>query len=204
MSDAGQFEAAMRYAERFFMGTAESQLAARRIAEALEALAVPYAIAGGLAVASHHHVRVTTDVDLLLTPDGLTRFKDAWLGRGWVERFPGSRGLRDTVAEVPVDVLLSGGFPGDGEPKPVCFPDPAAVSERRDGLLVVTLPTLIELKLASGLSAPHRLQDLADAIALIKANALTADFGEQLDPSVQPGYADLWQRAQATDPHQEP
>ena len=76
-----------------------------------------------------------------------------------MEKFPGSRGLRDVENKVDIDVVLAGEFPGDGKPKPVAFPDPAeaAVPGRRVALL--SLNALVELKLASGISAPHRLKN---------------------------------------------
>jgi len=56
--------------------------------------------------------------------------------------------------------------------------------------------TLIELKLASGMSAVDRLQDLADVLALIRANDLAESFGEALDASVRDKYRELWIAAQ--------
>jgi len=75
---------------------------------------------------------------VLLTPDGLRRFKERWLGRGWLERFPGSKGLRDTEYNVKIDVLLTGDYPGDGKPKPVRFPDPARVAVDLAGTATIT------------------------------------------------------------------
>ena len=57
---------------------------------------------------------MTVDVDVIMTAEGLTRFKDAWLGRGYVEKFAGSRGIRDTQTGVVIDVLFAGDYPGDG------------------------------------------------------------------------------------------
>ncbi|MCW8140294.1 MAG: hypothetical protein KIT58_15445 [Planctomycetota bacterium] len=37
-------------------------------------------ICGGLAVAAHGHARLTSDVGVLLTPDGLARFKERGSG----------------------------------------------------------------------------------------------------------------------------
>jgi hypothetical protein len=176
-------------------------LAATRIAQELTNLGVPFAIAGGLAVGVHGHVRVTEDVDVLLTPEGLARFKATWLGRGWVERTKGSRGLRDAVADVKVDVLLMGDFPGDGKPKPVAFPDPAVAGEPDPelGYPVLKLSVLIELKLASGMTAAHRLKDLADVIELILANELEQGYAEGLDAFVQDRFRELWSAAQDRD-----
>ena len=49
----------------------------------------------------------------------------------------------------------------------------------------------MELKLASGMSAPHRLKDLADVQELIKVKALTPDFANKLDASVRDKYLEL-------------
>ena len=56
---------------------------------------------------------------VLLTPEGLAAFKAHALGRGYVEKFPGSRVMRDTEHGVDIYVVLTGTFPGDGKPKPV-------------------------------------------------------------------------------------
>ena len=53
--------------------------------------------------------------------------------------------------------------------------------------------------LASGLSAPHRLQDLADVLRLIHAAALPRDLASQLDPSVRAKFDELWLAAQHAD-----
>ena len=96
-----------------------------------------------------------------------------------------------------IDFLIAGEFPGDGKPKPVAFPDPSAVAENVDGLSLIPLPRLIELKLASGMTAPHRIKDLADVLELIRAAKLSAKLATELDPSVREKYAELWQAAQA-------
>jgi len=133
---------------------------------------------------------------VLLTPDGLRRFKERWLGKGWVERFPGSKGMRDVENNVKIDVLLAGDYPGDGKPKPVRFPDPATVAIDLGGTATLALPKLIELKLASGMTAPDRPRDLDDVIQLIRANALGREFGEVLDPWVRSKFGELWGYAQ--------
>jgi hypothetical protein len=83
-----------------------------------------------------------------------------------------------------------------GKPKPVCFPDPAAVAIDLGGAATITLPKLIELKLASGMTAPDRPRDLDDVIQLVRANALPRDFGASLDPWVCGKFDELWGYAQ--------
>jgi hypothetical protein len=86
-----------------------------------------------MALNEYGYRRVTVGVDVLLTRDGLQRFKDSWLGRGYVEKVPGGRRLCDTALNVAIDVLLTGSYPGDGLPKPISFPDPAEVAIRTGG-----------------------------------------------------------------------
>jgi len=179
------------------MGDADVQQAAKHLTARLREMGIHHVICGGLAVTAHGHVRVTEDVDVLLTPQGLAEFKARWLGRGWVERFPGSRGLRDAEHNVKIDVLLTGEYPGDGKPAPVAFPDPASVADTSDdGTAIVSLPVLIELKLASGMTAPDRPRDFDDVIQLIRANHLPRDYAVQLNPYVHDKYDEHWRYAQ--------
>jgi hypothetical protein len=107
--------------------------------------------------------------------------------------------MRDTVSRVDIDVVLSGEYPGDGKPKPVVFPDPAQVALLGERVSLVPLSVLIELKLASGISAPHRLRDLADVLELIRIRELDEDFAESLDPSVRAKYLELCAAAKHAD-----
>ena len=188
-------------AKSFFMRESDVHKAAKRIAKELTTLEIPFAIADGLAVGHHGHERVTEDVHVLMTREGLAAFKEAWLGRGWVERFKGSRGLKDAVTNVPVDVIVTGDFPGDGKPKPVAFPDPtqAAQLDSELGYPILKLERLIELKLASGMSAPHRLRDLADVLDLIRKRKLPRELAQELNPWVREKFDELWQAAQVVD-----
>ncbi|GAC1351114.1 MAG: hypothetical protein NVSMB1_01050 [Polyangiales bacterium] len=190
------YETGLLVARRYFMGDADVQRAAKRIAAALSEMGIAYAICGGLAVTAYGHARLTQDVDVLLTPEGLRQFKALWLGKGWVERFPGSNGMRDAEHNVKIDVLLTGAYPGDGKPKPVRFPDPATVAVDVGGTATLTLPALVELKLASGMTAPDRPRDLDDVIQLIRANKLPCEFRGALDPWVRDKFEELWGYAQ--------
>lgn len=79
------------------------------------------------------------------------------------------------------------------------FPEPEKVSEVLDGILYVSLVTLLELKLASGMTAAHRLQDMADVIQLIRVNQRKLEYGDTLDEYVRAKYGELWQSAQIDD-----
>lgn len=181
------------------MGASDVHLALTKLVATLERAGIPYAIAGAMALNEYGYRRVTSDVDVLLTSEGLAQLKAEVLGLGYVEKFPGSKGLRDTEHGVAIDVLLAGEYPGDGKPKPVRFPDPAVVAERGERGAFLPLARLIDLKLASGLSAPHRLKDLADVLELVRAAGLARDLAAELDASVRAKYVELWDAAQAVD-----
>lgn len=181
------------------MGSGDVRKALLKLAQSLEALGIPYAIAGAMALNEFGYVRATSVVDVLLTAKGLEAFKGAYLGRGYAEKFPGSRGLRDTEHGVTIDVLLTGDYPGDGKPKVIRFPDPA-IAIRGERVALLPLEKLIELKLASGLSAPHRLRDLADVQELVKHAKLPRAVGDRLDESVRAKFHELWDAAQFVDP----
>jgi hypothetical protein len=165
----------------------------RNIARRLDELGVPYAVAGGMSLEAHGFRRLTVDVDILVTREGLKAIHEELDGLGYLPPFAGSKNLRDTQYGVRVKFLIAGEYPGDGQPKPVAFPDPAQVGVEINGVRYLSLPTLVELKLASGMTNLGRLKDLADVQELIKAVMLPADFADQLNPYVRDKYLELWQ-----------
>lgn len=167
--------------------------ALRKIAARLGQLGIPYAIAGGMALFRHGYRRFTEDVDILVTPDGLKRVHQELHGRGYVVPFDGSRNLRDADLGVRIKFLVAGQYPGDGKPKPVAFPDPGTAGVAMEGVNYLSLPRLIELKLASGMCSAGRLRDLADVQEAIRLLGLPAQLADELDPSVRRKYEELWQ-----------
>ena len=83
------------------------------------------------------------------------------------------------------------------------MPVPAEASTEIDGIRFVALEKLIELKLASGISAPYRLKDLADVQELIKIRKLDADFALKLDPYVRAKYLELEEAVRKSELSQE-
>ena len=94
-------------------------------------------------------------------------------------------------------MLIVGDDPGDGLEMPVAYPSPdKAVDILGEGLPYLTLRVLIELKLASGMTAKHRLRDLADVIQLIRANKLLKGYADHLAPYVRDKFLEIWDTAQ--------
>jgi hypothetical protein len=181
----------------FFMQQGKVYETLQRLARNLPNAGIDYALIGGMALAIHGYVRLTQDVDLLMNEAGLEQFQRMLVGRGYIAAFPGARKMfLDTITGVKVEIITTGEFPGDGKPKSVQFPDPTAISIELDGMWVTRLETLIELKLASGLTAPDRLKDLADVQELIRMLNLPQQLAEQIDISVRDEYLRLWQTVQ--------
>ena len=136
------------------------------------------------------------NVQFHLTPEGLARFREKLVGRGYVADFPGAvKTFRDTETNVKIEIITAGEFPGDGLPKPVSFPDPAGQTIEEDSVRVINLEKLIDLKLACGLSAGNRLSDLADFQDLMMALNLSFELADRLDPSVRSEYRRIWKAA---------
>ena len=149
-------------------------------------------VIGAVALLAHGYQRFTSDIDLVLTPDGLEAFHRELIGLGYVPAFPGAKKrLRSTSDGIIIEVMTTGEYPGDGRPKPVSIPEPSKASTEINGIQVVTFEKLIELKLASGISAPDRLKDLADVQELIKIRELPDDFAQRLDPYVREKFLEL-------------
>ncbi|MEI7891744.1 MAG: hypothetical protein WCI05_01555 [Myxococcales bacterium] len=195
-----RFVEGVAYCGRFFMGQADAQTALYKLTAILEAEGLPYAIIGALALNEYGHRRVTVNVDLVMREADLQEFKRRHLGKGYAERVPGTGKLLDTELGVHVDVLSAGRYPGDDKPKPIAFPDPATTAVRGERFALLPMPRFIELKLASGMVAPHRAKDLVDVQELIRSAGLSRDVAMELHPWVREKFLELWQLAQVTDP----
>ncbi|HEV7374157.1 MAG TPA: nucleotidyl transferase AbiEii/AbiGii toxin family protein [Pyrinomonadaceae bacterium] len=174
------------------MGEGNIQGTLAQVSSDLKRHGIDYMVIGAVALMAYGYPRFTEDIDLVLTKEGLEAFHRELIGLGYVPAFPGARKrLRATREGVSIEVILAGEYPGDGKPKPVSFPVPATSSTNIDGVQIVTLEKLFELKLASGMTAPDRLKDLADVQELIKLRGLTADFAAALNPYVREKFLEL-------------
>jgi hypothetical protein len=139
----------------------------RRLVRRLEKAGIVYAVVGGMAVEAHKYRQTTANVDLLLTREGLEEFRRRFVKKNYQPMEGRSRRFVDRENDVMVHFLVTGMFPGSGEPGPIAYPAPAEVGEVIEKVSVVNLPTLIELKLAA-----RRYKDFGDVVELIRANDL--------------------------------
>ena len=169
--------------------------ALRKITSKLKSLGVEYAVVGGMALFRHGFRRFTEDVDILVTKENLKVIHKNLRGLGYLPPFEASKNLRDVEYGIKIEFLVTGDYPGDGKEKPVSFPEPQTVSQEIDGISYINLEKIVELKLASGMTAPGRLKDLADVMELIKVLNLPADFVLRLNPFVRDKYKELWKES---------
>lgn len=128
----------------------------------LTAASVPYALAGGVALAIHGFPRATVDIDLLVLPADVDRALAVAGRRGFTVaavpmRFSDGMELRRVTRidadgdALTLDLLLVAGYLAEA------WESRQSVATERDSITVVSRDGLIRMKVAAG-----RPQDLAD------------------------------------------
>lgn len=181
----------------FFQGKDPVHQTMRRIVKQLVKAKIPYAIMGGMAVNAHGHKRTTDAVDVLLTWDGLAEFRKRFVPKHYETNPQLPRRFTDRKNEVTIDFLISGLYPGNGQPGPISFPDPAGASQAIEEMQIVDLINLIQLKLTA-----RRHQDFADVVSLIRVQQLDETFAERLHPSVRGDYIECLEEKRREDEYQ--
>ena len=155
------------------------QLTLKHLADRVSEAAISYAVAGSMAVELHGARRLTNAVNVLLTSPGLDSFRSDLVPRKY-EPVPGrSRRFVDRDNGVIVEVFLTGHYPGRTSPGPFPFPDPVQASQEIDNVRVLTLPHLIQCKLAAG-----QYSDLGEVVSLIQGHNMDESYMAQLNPAV--------------------
>jgi predicted nucleotidyltransferase len=185
------FASALREGSMYFEEGGAVQQTLRQITKRLDEIGVTYAVVGGLALFFHGYRRFTADVDILVTKDDLKTIHERLEGLGYLPPFEKSKHLRDTTTGVKVEFLTTGEYPGDGKPKPVAFPNPADVRIAAAGMWFISLPALVELKLASGISNPLRGKDIVDVQELISELKLDESLAPRLNAYVRDKFLEL-------------
>lgn len=163
----------------FFQSRDPVHQALRRLVRRLQRAKIPYCIMGAMAVNLHGARRTTDDVDVLLTATGLKRFRHEMAPKFYRQVAGRPRRFVERKSGIRLDVLVSGSFPGSGKPGPFPFPDPLQASEEINRIRVVTLPQLVQLKLAA-----RRYYDFGDVAHLIRVHNLDEAFLKEIHPSV--------------------
>jgi hypothetical protein len=127
-------------------------------------------VGGGWVVWRHGYVgRVTQDIDVVLPRDRIADFLKTASVSGFVvltQRAGRWPKLQHRETGIDVDILPEGERPGTmAHPAPTTIAHPGLMGGVRGRLSYISLPALVELKLAAG-----RLRDEADILELLREN----------------------------------
>ena len=160
---------ALDRADDFFEKRGALYDAVRWLAHRMAEERVPYAVIGRMAMAAHGYRMYAGEAIDVLTTPAGAAVISA---------------LRDAMPDVQFRVR--------------CV-DECPETVELDGYRVITLPKLIELKLVTGLSAPHRLSDLGDVMRLLRGLKLPRSLADLLAAPVREEYLRMWEAAQTPD-----
>jgi hypothetical protein len=171
---------------------------AERCHALLSAAGIPYSICGGVAVCLHGYQRNTVDLDLVIRSGDSAAVREILSDGGlvWDETNAEFR----TPEGIAVQFLIAGQKAGKGSE--VTIPEPLGEVnvEQREGLSVVRLSRLIEMKIACGMSNLRRThKDFADVVELIAARNLDRSFARFIHLSLRPTFRELVRNANATE-----
>jgi hypothetical protein len=156
---------------------------------------IPHSVCGGVAVCLHGYQRNTTDVDLIIERERANDVRQILESAGLL--WDGTGDEFFTADGIAVKFLLTGDRAGkDSE---VRRPSPTGELnvETIEGLPVLRLSRLIEIKIACGAENVRRMhKDFADVVELIAIRKLDGTFAKYLHKSVRDVYRKLVQNAQ--------
>jgi hypothetical protein len=184
----------LREIGRFFQNNDSLHQALRRLVRRLDKAHIAYAVMGAMAVNLHGARRTTDDVDILLTGADLERFRNEMVPKYYSPMEGRSRRFRERKSGILLDILVTGKYPGSGKPGPFAFPDPARAFEEIKNIKVITLPHLVQLKLAA-----RRYYDFGDVVHLIRVHNLDKGFLKKIHPSVKQDFIECLEEKRRED-----
>jgi len=167
---------------------------ASRCHQILDQSSIPYSLCGGVAVCLHDYQRNTTVVDLTIYAKDAARVKELLLAESF--RWDNQEKEFRSPSGIAIQFLMAGERAGKGTEVKIPEPEGDLNVETLEGLSVVRLSRLIEMKLASGTGSLRRThKDFADVVELIAIRNLDDYFDRFLHPSLRPTYRELVHRA---------
>ena len=143
------------------------------IVATLNAMGAPFALIGGLALASHKVIRATQDVDLLTDADIADQIDAACARLGYICAHRSSEAANYLRGDERVDFLFAS--------RPIArrlLTDAVEHTTLFGVLRVISTEGLIGFKLQGLVNDPRRTQDLEDIRALMRATRETLNMNE--------------------------
>lgn len=160
---------------------------------------IPHSICGGVAVCLHGYQRNTTDIDIIISSSDSAKVRELLTASLYV--WDEDRKEFSSPGGVAVQFLIAGERAGKDSEITIPVPEGDQNIEERDGLSVVRLSRLIEMKIACGLGNMRRTyKDLADVVELIAIRDLDGSFCRFLHKSVRETFRELVHRVRGDNP----
>jgi len=156
---------------------------------------IPHAVCGGVAVCLHGYQRNTVDLNVIMEPDRAAYARQSLEAAGltWDAKAKEFR----TNSGIAIHVLMTGDRAGSGSEVRLPAPVGDLNVEVIDGLPVLRLSRLIEIKIACGSGSVRRTyKDFADVVELIAIRQLDGSFAQYLHKSVRSTFRKLLRNAQ--------
>ena len=159
---------------------------------------IAYSVCGGVAVCLHGYQRNTTDLDLVIRSDDSAAVRAVLTDAGFI--WDPEKAEFRTDDGIAIQFLIAGHKAGKGTEVFVSEPIGDLNVEQIEGLSVVRLSRLIEMKIACGMSNMRRThKDFADVVELIAIRNLDGSFARFLHKSLRPTFRELVRNAAASD-----
>jgi len=159
---------------------------------------IAHTICGGVAVCLHGYQRNTVDLVLIVEPDRAADVRQLLeeAGLTWDVEAKEFR----TNGGVAVQFLMTGDRGGNDSEVRIPVPTGELNVEVIEGLPVLRLSRLIEMKIACGLGSLRRThKDFADVVELIAIRDLDGTFARFLHKSLRPTFRELVRNARSSD-----
>jgi hypothetical protein len=171
---------------------------AARCNELLRRAGIAYSVCGGVAVCLHGYQRNTTDLDLVIRAQDSAAVRHLLTDAGFIWD-PDQLEFR-TVDGIAIPFLIAGQKAGKGAEVSVAEPVGDLNVEQIEGLSVVRLARLLEMKIACGMSNLRRThKDFADVVELIAIRNLDKSYARFLHKSLRATFRQLVQNARASE-----
>ncbi len=187
----------MQTAEKIYamFGNENLWQAAAQCHRILAAANISHAVCGGVAVCLHGYQRNTVDLDLIIEPERAADVRQLLeeAGLTWVAAAEEFR----THGGVVVQFLMTGDRAGSDSEVRIPVRTGELNVEVIEGLPVLRLSRLIEIKIACGMGSVRRThKDFADVVELIAVRHLDGSFARHLHKSVCSTFRELVRNAQ--------
>lgn len=156
---------------------------------------IPHSVCGGVAVCLHGYQRNTVDLDIIIEPERAADVTHVLEEAGL--KWDASMKEFHTSSGIAVQFLMTGDRAGSGSEVRLPVPEGDLNVEVIDGLPVLRLSRLIEIKIACGSGNVRRThKDFADVVELIAIRHLDGSFAQYLHKSVRSTFRKLIKNAQ--------